>query len=172
MKKQSKKIDYLVGINEDLKTCLIGNNGRLTGEAVKNSKILMMYLTKDEDNELYIKIVRSQLESLKGVAKQIYTDKEYLFMSYLPEAITQNKSVINILLSKDDYRDYIEVVSKGGITMLHINKDEYMRDKYTSMYKQFDDAKITRLMNTFIKYFISDYKRILAKQITNKVFTD
>ena len=171
-KKQTKKLNHLIDTNDDLKDKLIGNNGRLTGEEVRDSKVLMIYLTKDDDNEFYIKIIRSQPSSLRGLSKEIYNSKRYLFVSYLPEAINQNKSVLIKLFDKDEYHDYLETSDKGSIYKIHILKNEYMKYNYTERYKQFDDTKVTRIVSRFVKQFVIDYKRELSKQITNTIHKD
>ena len=80
-KKQTRKLDKANNKIDDLKDILKSHKGRLTGEAVKDSKILMLYLNGNSNNEYYIKIVRSQPEYLKSKDKR-YSNKKNIF-SYL-----------------------------------------------------------------------------------------
>ena len=164
-KKQTDKLNRLTDINLDLKDHLIGNKGRLTGEGVKDSKLLMMYLTKDKNNNTFIKIIRSQIDNLKGTNKRIYNDKGYLFLSYLPEAINQNKEVLNNVLTKKRYNGYIKAINNGGITKLLIDKDNYLRNHYSSRYKKFSTEKIDNKIKLFVDKFITSYKKELEQQI-------
>ena len=164
-KKQTDKLNKLTDINLDLKDHLIGNKGRLTGEGVKDSKLLMMYLAKDKNNNTFIKIIRSQIDNLKGTNKRIYNNKGYLFLSYLPEAINQNKEVLNNVLTMKRYKGYIKAINNGGITKLLINKDNYLLNNYGSRYKQFSTEKIDNKIKLFVDKFITSYKKELEQQI-------
>ena len=164
-KKQTDKLNRLTDINLDLKDHLIGNKGRLTGEGVKDSKLLMMYLTKDKNNNTFIKIIRSQIDNLKGTNKRIYNNKDYLFLSYLPEAINQNKEVLNNVLKRERYYGYIKAINNGGITKLLIDKNNYLRNHYGSRYKQFSTEKIDNKIKLFVDKFITSYKKELEQQI-------
>ena len=164
-KKQTDKLNRLTDINLDLKDHLVGNKGRLTGEGVKDSKLLMMYLVKDKNNNTFIKIIRSQIDNLKGTNKRIYNDKGYLFLSYLPEAINQNKEVLNNVLIKKRYKGYIKAINNGGITKLLIDKDNYLLNHYGSRYKTFSTEKIDNKIKLFVDRFITSYKNELEQQI-------
>ena len=171
-KKQTKKLNHLTEASEDMRARLISMSGRVSGKEVKDSKILMMYIMKDKHNDMFIKIVRAQPTSLRGLSKEIYDKETYLFLSYLPEAINQNKAVLNKLLSKVYYDGYITTTDQGSTTKLHIHKNEYFSDSYGDQYKTFSQEKKTRLIHRFIRQFASDYKRELAKQITINVKQD
>ena len=164
-RKQTKKLNHLVDINEDIRSKVVGIKGRLTGQEVKDSKVLMMYTVKDEHNDMFIKIVRAQPTSLRGVSKVIYDKDEYLFLSYLPEAISQNKSVLNKLLAKTIYGGYITASDKGSTTKLCILANEYFEYTYGPQHKTFTPEKKARIINRYIKQFVVDYKRELEKQI-------
>ena len=171
-KKQTKKLDRLTETSEDMRARLISMSGRVSGKEVKDSKILMMYTVKDEHNDMFIKIVRAQPTSLRGLSKEIYDKEAYLFLSNLPEAINQNKAVLNKLLSKVYYDGYITTTDRGNTTKLHIHKNEYFSDSYGDQYKTFSQEKKTRMIHRFIRQFATDYKRELAKQITINVKQD
>ena len=166
-KKQTRKLDKANNKIDDLKDILKSHKGRLTGEAVKDSKVLMLYLNSNSYNEHYIKIVRSQPEYLRGKDKKIYEQEKYLFASYLPEAINQNKEILNEVLNKKKFKNIMSLNSAGGKTKININSLNYLKHNYLNDYKEFSDKKIKRKITNYAKEFINAYKRELEELINN-----
>ena len=166
-KKQTRKLNKTNNKIDDLKDILKSHKGRLTGEAVKDSKVLMLYLNNDSDNEHYIKIVRSQPEYLRGRDKKIFEQEKYLFLSYLPEAINQNKEILNEVLNKKKFKNIMSLNSAGGKTKININSLNYLKHNYPDDYKEFSDKKIKRKITNYAKEFIKSYEHELEELINN-----
>ena len=165
-KKQTKKLNHLIDVNDDMKDQLCNVKGRLSGEEVKDSKILMMYPITDEYDDTYIKIVRAQPDNLRGDARRKYQNqKSCLFVSFLPEAINQHKSVIKKVLAKRIYRKYIDMNETGNITKLYIYKKNYIEHKQKNKDVTIDDDCRMLYVNEFINQFVEDYKRELREQL-------
>ena len=193
--KQSKQIDSLLKENkkqtkilhkqdnkiDDLTDMLKGNEGRLSGKEVKDSKVLMMYLEPEYEGfnknvkDSYIipiRISRIQPTSMKNPVKQIYESKQYIFISYLPEAITQNKSILQHLSNNEDISDYLRICNKGGITKIEINTEEYLKDIYNDDYINKSSKRLTRKINELLEMFICCYKKELRRATQNKIFNE
>ena len=166
-KKQTRKLDKANNKIDDLKDILKSHKGRLTGEAVKDSKVLMLYLCNSSDNEHHIKIVRSQPEYLRGRDKKIFEQEKYLFLSYLPEAINQNKEILNEVLNKKKFKNIMSLNSAGGKTKININSLNYLKHNYPDDYKEFTDKKIKRKITNYAKEFIKSYEHELEELINN-----
>ena len=165
-KKQTRKLNHLIDVNDDMRDQICNVKGRLSGEEVKNSKILMMYPITNEYDDTYIKIVRAQPDSLRGEARRMYRNqKSCLFVTFLPEAINQHKSVIKEVLAKRKYRKYIDADEKGNITKLYIYKNDYIEHKTKNKDLTVNDECKKLYVNNYIKQFIEDYKRKLREQI-------
>ena len=174
IKHQSNKIDIL---NE----WLIDNNGRLTGKEVKDTKLLMIYKDVNynefdkhntDTNILPLRIVRRQFINMSKEQKNIYNNKSYLFATNLPEAISQNKSILKIILDNDDIGQYFDIVNKGGITKINIKLIDYLNDYYNNNYIVKKNTAINRRINELIEQFIRLYKIELQRATKNKIFKE
>lgn len=180
-KKQTKMLHKQDNKIDDLTDILKGNEGRLSGKEVKDSKVLMMYIEPEYEGfnknvkDTYIipiRISRIQPASMKKPVKQIYENKQYIFISYLPEAITQNKSILQHLSDNEDISDYLKICNKGGITKIEINTEEYLKDLYNDDYINKSSKRLTRKINELLETFICLYKKELRRATQNKILKE
>ena len=174
LKKQDNKIDNLTNI-------LKGNEGRLTGIEVKGSKVLMMYVDTEyegfdknikESYKIPIRICCIQPEYMKKPIKEIFDNKRYIFISYLPEAINQNKSILDYIVISKDIGQYLTLFNKGGITKIEIDMIDYFMDYYGENYLYKSDKKLRRKCNDVINLFVSTYLKELRRATENHIIKE
>ena len=87
----------------------------------------------------------------------------------MPEAISQNKSILEYIINETDIGDYIKLVNRGGITKIEFDMFSYITNLYGINYKNISSKRIQRKINDYIRYFVNIYKKELHKAITNKI---
>lgn len=195
-KKQYKKLDKqdykITSLKQDVKILkgdvktlnktIDSHKGRLTGQSVKNSHIILFCFDPEKEllnksnkyNDLTYKgdinIRRTQPIYLKQPYKSIYEEGEnnkyYIRHICIPEAIKQNKDILFKVVNNYDYlKDYIICYNN---TRIKFNYDKYLRDEFGENYKKKRTILLFNKIKDLINDFIDSYNYEVDKATNHK----